>query len=162
MTTTYTTEYASPIGALFLAATDQGLCLIEFPQSRHPAVRGAHWQVRDDHPVLLEATHQLALYFTGNLRDFTLPLVVQGTPFQQQAWQALDSIPYGSTISYAQQAVRIGRPKAVRAVGGANARNPLPIVRPCHRVVGSSGHLTGFGGGMSCKQFLLELEQASA
>jgi len=145
----------SPIGPLRLSATDQGLCRIVLPGERGACVYGGKPQA---HPVLSEAQSQLDLYFSGHLRNFTLPLTPQGTPFQLRVWQALGEIPYGETISYAQLATNIGRPKAVRAVGGANGRNPLPIIRPCHRVIGSDGGLTGFSGGLPSKRYLLRLE----
>lgn len=110
------------------------------------------------HPVLSEAARQLRLYFAGSLRTFTLPLNPVGTPFQQRVWQALVEVPYGETRSYSEIATRIGSTRAVRAVGAANGRNPIPIVIPCHRIIGSDGKLTGFGGGLPLKQFLLALE----
>jgi len=151
----YHATIPSPIGALQLVATDQGLCQIVLPGERVAYPSGL---ARQQHPVLSEAQRQLDLYFSGKLHDFTLPLAPQGTPFQLHVWQALDAIPYGVTISYAELATRIGRPKAVRAVGGANGRNPLPIIRPCHRVIGSDGSLTGFSAGLPIKRYLLHLE----
>jgi methylated-DNA-[protein]-cysteine S-methyltransferase len=112
--------------------------------------------------VLAEAAHQLAAYFSGRLRTFDLPLAPGGTPFQQEVWAALQTIPYGQTWSYAELAGRIARPSAVRAVGAANGRNPIPIVIPCHRVIGSSGKLVGFGGGLDVKRALLALEQGQS
>jgi methylated-DNA-[protein]-cysteine S-methyltransferase len=112
--------------------------------------------------TLDRARVQLEEYFSGNRKQFDLPLAPQGTPFQQEVWHTLATIPYGETISYAQLAQRIGKPTAMRAVGAANGRNPLPIVLPCHRVIGADGSLTGFGGGLPTKQFLLELEGALA
>jgi methylated-DNA-[protein]-cysteine S-methyltransferase len=108
--------------------------------------------------VLGEATRQLDAYFSKRLRRFDLPLAPHGTPFQLEVWQALQRIPYGDTWSYADLARRIGRPDAVRAVGAANGRNPIPIVIPCHRVIGSNGQLVGFGGGLPLKRWLLDLE----
>ena len=108
--------------------------------------------------LLDEAAWQLGEYFAGARMAFDLPLDLQGTPFQRQAWLALAESPYGETVSYAEQAVRLGRPSAVRAVGAANGRNPVPIVLPCHRVVGSDGSLTGFGGGLDVKRALLDHE----
>jgi methylated-DNA-[protein]-cysteine S-methyltransferase len=110
------------------------------------------------HSVLLEAERQLAEYFAGTRRTFELPLDFEGTEFQRSVWAALLTIPYGETRSYGQIARQIGRPKAVRAVGAANGRNPLSIVAPCHRVIGASGELTGFAGGLETKEFLLALE----
>ena len=151
--------YDSPVGPLLLAADEVALVAIEFPTSRHPVVRGADW-VEGDNAVLAQARVQLGEYFAGNRTAFDLPLGPRGTEFQRGVWQALASIPYGETVSYAQLASRVGKPSAMRAVGAANGRNPLPIVLPCHRVIGADGSLTGFGGGLPTKQFLLELEGA--
>ncbi len=148
----------TPVGRLTVAATDAGLHAIEFPENRHPQ-RRAGW-VEADHPLLRQARGELDEYFAGTRRTFDLPLSPQGTPFQRQVWLALASIPYGRTESYAQLAARVERPAAMRAVGGANGRNPLPIVLPCHRVIGADGSLTGFGGGLPTKRFLLQLEGA--
>ncbi|MDQ6705946.1 MAG: methylated-DNA--[protein]-cysteine S-methyltransferase [Acidobacteriota bacterium] len=119
--------------------------------------------IRDDaHPALLAAAEQLRSYFAGELRTFDLQLDARGTPFQRQVWRELQRIPYGETRSYADIANAIESPKAVRAVGAANGKNPLPIVVPCHRVIGSDGSLVGFGGGMEMKKLLLNLENESA
>jgi methylated-DNA-[protein]-cysteine S-methyltransferase len=144
---------------LLLAANDDGLCLIEFNTPRHPMPRGEDWR-EGSHPLIDAAHAQLDEYFAGTRREFDLPLAPRGTGFQRTVWETLDTIPYGETISYAQLAIRVGNAKAMRAVGAANGRNPLPIVRPCHRVIGADGSLTGFGGGLPTKQFLLELEGA--
>ncbi|HET8818876.1 MAG TPA: methylated-DNA--[protein]-cysteine S-methyltransferase [Xanthomonadaceae bacterium] len=157
--TVFHTTIDSPVGPLLLAAGDDGLRAVEFHASRHPVRREADWQA-GDHPLLQRARAQLDEYFAGRRRTFDLPLAPRGTDFQRETWQALATIPYGSTISYAELAQRVERPKAVRAVGAANGRNPLPIVLPCHRVIGADGSLTGFGGGLPTKQFLLELEGA--
>lgn len=149
----------SPVGPLVLAASDEGLHGIEFQPSRHHVARAEGWQ-EGDAPVLRRTQEQLAEYFAGVRRAFDLPLAPRGTPFQEAVWHALATIPYGETISYSQLAARVGRPAAVRAVGAANGRNPLPIVLPCHRVIGADGSLTGFGGGLPVKRFLLELEGA--
>lgn len=151
----------SPVGRLLIAASDEGLHAIEFPQGRHRLKRDAHWQ-ESPHPLLSEAARQLGEYFAGQRRVFDLPLAPQGTDFQQRVWQALRAIPYGQTRSYAQLATAIGQPKAMRAVGAANGRNPLSIVVPCHRVIGADGSLVGFGGGLPVKTFLLRLEGALA
>jgi len=151
---------ASPVGTLTLAATDDGLHAIEFPRNRHPANR-AGW-TEGQHPVLDLAACQLDEYFAATRRAFDLPLAPRGTDFQRTVWLALAGIAYGETVSYAQLAQRVGKPTAMRAVGAANGRNPLPIVLPCHRVIGADGSLTGFGGGLPTKQFLLELEGALA
>ncbi|MEO6264143.1 MAG: methylated-DNA--[protein]-cysteine S-methyltransferase [Luteimonas sp.] len=153
------TSMYSPVGPLLLAADDEGLCLIEFDSPRHPATRGSDWR-EGDNAVLRDTRTQLDEYFAGTRRGFDLPLAPRGTGFQREVWQALQRIPYGETISYAELATRIGKPSAMRAVGGANGRNPLPIVVPCHRVIGADGSLTGFGGGLPTKRFLLQLEGA--
>lgn len=149
----------SPVEPLLLAADEQGLRLIEFHSPRHAMAQLARWS-EGDNVVLQAARVQLGEYFNGQRTDFDLPLAPQGTPFQQEVWFALAAIPYGRTISYSQLAHRVGKPAAMRAVGAANGRNPLPIVLPCHRVIGADGSLTGFGGGLPTKQFLLELEGA--
>ena len=149
---------ASPVGALIIAASDAGLHAIEFPSNRHPQHREG-WR-EGDHPLLDQAQAQLGEYFAGKRETFDLPLAPRGTPFQREVWFALASIPYGQTASYAQLALRVDRPAATRAVGAANGRNPLPIVLPCHRVIGADGSLTGFGGALPTKRFLLELEGA--
>ncbi|UOV01046.1 methylated-DNA--[protein]-cysteine S-methyltransferase [Pseudoxanthomonas mexicana] len=148
----------SPVGTLTVAATDAGLHAIEFPRNRHPAdLEG--W-IPGNHRLLDLAACQLDDYFAAKRCVFDLPLAPRGTEFQRAVWMALAGIGYGETISYAQLAQRVGKPTAMRAVGAANGRNPLPIVLPCHRVIGADGALTGFGGGLPTKQFLLELEGA--
>jgi len=149
----------SPVGSLLLAASDEGLHLIEFQNPRHPMSDCAQWEPRQCDVIRLTAA-QLGEYFDGTRRDFDLPLAPRGTPFQLGVWHTLASIPYGETISYAQLAQRVGKPSAMRAVGAANGRNPLPLVLPCHRVIGSDGSLTGFGGGLPTKEFLLRMEGA--
>ncbi|MBK9168153.1 MAG: methylated-DNA--[protein]-cysteine S-methyltransferase [Bryobacterales bacterium] len=111
-----------------------------------------------NHPVVAEALRQLHAYFAGELHEFDLPLAPEGTPFQRRVWEALRAIPYGETRSYGDIAKAIGAPKASRAVGAANGRNPIPVVVPCHRVIGADGSLTGFGGGLAIKRTLLDLE----
>ncbi len=156
----------SPVGTLTLVATDEGLAAILWPIDE-PRRAGARTRGRvpltldaedRDHPVLVEAERQLGEYFAGRRRRFALALDMSGTPFQRKVWNALLTIPFGETRSYAQIAVQIGSPRAVRAVGAANGRNPLSIVAPCHRVVGSDGALTGFAGGLDVKAALLALE----
>jgi methylated-DNA-[protein]-cysteine S-methyltransferase len=142
-----------PTGVLSLVARDAGLEQIRFDATvPDDAVRS------DDHPILCEAVRQLHAYFLRDLRDFDIPIHLIGTSFQVRVWEALRGIPYGETRSYAQQARAVGAPDAVRAVGAANGRNPIPIVVPCHRVIGSNGKLTGFGGGLPLKRWLLDLE----
>jgi methylated-DNA-[protein]-cysteine S-methyltransferase len=146
----------SPIGPLLLSGTDAGLSAIEFAHNGRPAPPGAGW--REDRTAQAEALRQLAAYFAGELREFDLPLAPRGTTFQLAVWRELQRIPYGETISYAELARRVGRPRTVRAVGAANGRNPLPVVIPCHRVIGSDGRLTGYAGGLDLKRRLLALE----
>lgn len=151
------TELDSPVGKLLLAATDQGLCGIYFEQHRH--FKGKDGWVRDPaHTIVRQAARQLQEFFAGNRTDFDLPLDLQGTPFQQEVWQQLLRIPYGATVSYGDHAKAVGRPKAARAVGAAIGRNPVSIIVPCHRVVGSNGSLTDYAGGLERKRSLLELE----
>ena len=126
-----------------------------------PGTADAPRPVLDETPLLREARDQLDAYFAGSLTAFDLPLAPAGTPFQQQVWRALCAIPYGETRTYAQVAARIGLPAACRAVGGANNRNPIAIVIPCHRVVGAGGMLTGYAGGLDVKRYLLDLEAQS-
>ncbi len=149
----------SPVDPLLLAADENGLHLIEFHTPRHPMSRLADW-LEGTNPILEATRVQLDEYFTGSRKEFDLPLAPAGTEFQKEVWHTLATIPYGQTISYAQLAQRVGKPTAMRAVGAANGRNPLPIVLPCHRVIGADGSLTGFGGGLATKQFLLQLEDA--
>ena len=149
----------SPVGPLLLGADDEFLRLIWFSTPRHPLPRSAKL-ARGDNAVLRETGAQLEAYFSGALKTFDLPLRPVGTAFQREVWSTLARIPYGQTWSYGDVARRIGKPQAVRAVGAANGRNPIPIVLPCHRVIGADGSLTGFGGGLPAKQFLLALEGA--
>jgi methylated-DNA-[protein]-cysteine S-methyltransferase len=146
----------SPVGQLLLAGSGGVLKLISFSSGGKARAADVDW-VRDDEPFR-EAKRQLDEYFGGRRRQFDLPMAADATPFQARVLEALRAIPYGQTRSYRDIAVAVGNPKAVRAVGGANGNNPLPIVIPCHRVIGSSGALTGFGGGMEVKRLLLDLE----
>jgi methylated-DNA-[protein]-cysteine S-methyltransferase len=153
----YYTQIASPLGPLLLAGDDSGLRHIMFTSEvQHPRTYRA-W--REDAAPLTETVRQLHAYFAGDLENFNLPLAPEGTPFQMEVWQRLRDIPYGQTISYGELARRIGNPKASRAVGLANGSNPIPIVIPCHRVIGSNGKLTGYGGGLPIKEKLLALER---
>jgi methylated-DNA-[protein]-cysteine S-methyltransferase len=154
-------HYESPLGTMLLAATDRGLAGLWFVGQRHgPDSSG--WREDPAHPVLREAMAQLADWFAGQRTGFDLPLDLQaGTPFQQDVWAALQAIPHGGTTSYAEIARRLGRPSAARAVGAAVGRNPISIVVPCHRVVGSGGSLTGYAGGIGRKTALLQREGAS-
>ena len=146
----------SPIGPLLLSATNAGLRAIEFARNGRPASPAAGW--REDRAAMAEPLRQLAAYFAGELQRFDLPLAPRGTPFQQEAWRVLREIPFGETITYGEQARRLGDPNKSRAVGAANGKNPIPIVVPCHRVVGANGQLTGFGGGLETKAWLLDHE----
>lgn len=150
----FTTSLPSPLGPLTLVATDAALVSVEF-DGRGP-LSGA---VPRRTPLLAQACAELAAYFGGRLQVFDLPLAPAGTGFQQEVWAALRSIPCGEVRSYAEIARQIGRPAAVRAVGAANGRNPISIVVPCHRVVGSDGSLTGYGGGLDRKRWLLAHER---
>ncbi|MBW7474915.1 methylated-DNA--[protein]-cysteine S-methyltransferase [Paenibacillus oenotherae] len=164
-------EMASPIGPLVLLATDQGLCHIDFggyasreePLRKWAAARGIAlapaWQEDPEHPVIREAAAQLERYFAGELTAFNVQLDMRGTPFQLRVWEALLDVPYGEVCSYKHIAEAIGQPKAVRAVGGANNRNPLPLIVPCHRVIGASGDMVGYGGGLNIKTYLLQHER---
>lgn len=146
----------SPLGPLTLTGRDEGLTTLELPPRRgHPSV-GADWR-RDD-ARFADVADQLGGYFAGGLKEFDVALAPAGTPFQRQVWDALTEIPYGATASYGEVARRIGRPSAARAVGQANNRNPIAIIIPCHRVIGASGSLTGYGGGLDRKRLLLDLE----
>ncbi|HWJ69873.1 MAG TPA: methylated-DNA--[protein]-cysteine S-methyltransferase [Sphingobium sp.] len=146
---------ASPVGRLTLVASRDALIAILWERDAPGRVRLPALTEQADHPLLIEAERQLAGYFAGERRAFDLPLDFRGTAFQQMVWTALLDIPFGETRSYAQIARAIGAPAASRAVGAANGRNPLSIVAPCHRVVGASGALTGFAGGLAAKRYLL-------
>ncbi len=150
----------SPIGTLLVAGDDEALRSIEFPREGKPGQPKPEWHESMRGPVA-EAVRQLREYFNGSRTEFDLPLAPEGTPFQCAVWRQLQEIPYGETISYGELAKRVGNPKASRAVGAANGKNPIPIVIPCHRVIGSNGKLTGFGGGLPTKEALLALESAS-
>lgn len=146
----------SPLGELLLAGDDDALSLIGFPQGKMRHDPDPDWIYSEKSFALV--CRQLQEYFAGEREEFDLPLHVTGTEFQVQVLAELQRIPYGETTSYGDIAKRIGRPKAVRAVGAANGRNPIPIIIPCHRVIGSNGDLTGFGGGLDTKKALLRLE----
>ena len=146
----------TPLGTLTLEASDRGLSSVRFPSRAGP-----HKTRSGDNPILAQAKQQLAAYFAGELKQFSVQLDWQGTVFQQLVWQALTRIPYGETVSYADIARAIGRPRSARPTGGAVGANPLPIIVPCHRVIGSDQTLTGFTGGLNIKVVLLELEGRS-
>ncbi len=152
------THMDSPVGRLTLAATAAGLAAILWENDR-PSRVPVRLAVEDaTQPILALAVRQLDEYFSGERRDFSVPLDVAGTAFQRSVWVGLQSIPFGETRSYGQLAAQIGRPTAVRAVGAANGRNPISIMTPCHRVIGATGSLTGFAGGLAVKARLLALE----
>lgn len=155
------TTFNSPLGPVIVAATDRGLAGVWFDGQRHlPDMSG--WRVDDRHPVLVRAVQQLTEYFKGRRTVFDLPLDLHGgTAFQQSVWQALLQIPRGATTSYAALSSGIGKPAAVRAVGAAVGRNPISVIVPCHRVMGSDGSLTGYAGGLDRKTALLKLEGAA-
>ncbi len=155
MTTVHYSTMDSPCGELLLVSDGQALVAVWFPP--HPQLPSGAVRA-DELPLLVEARHQFAAYFTGELHDFDLPLAPAGTPFQQEVWAALRAIPYAETTSYGALARSVGRPLAARAVGAANGRNPLAIVVPCHRVIGGDGTLTGYAGGHARKRLLLDLE----
>jgi methylated-DNA-[protein]-cysteine S-methyltransferase len=146
---------------LTLVATDQGLAAILWENDRPGRVPLDIEEENASHPVLVLAERELREYFAGQRRAFSVTLDIAGTPFQRRVWNALLTIPFGETRSYAEIARQIGHPKAVRAVGAANGRNPVSIIAPCHRVVGSTGALTGFAGGLDVKSYLLTLESAN-
>jgi len=148
----------SPVGELILVARSAKLAAILWPNERLNRVRLGPLEQDSDHPTLNETERQLLEYFSGQRRRFELALDFAGTDFQKRVWQALLTIPFGETRSYRDIAIQIGQPSATRAVGAANGRNPISIIAPCHRVIGTSGSLTGFAGGLAAKQFLLSLE----
>ena len=150
-------EINSPVGKLTVAATERGLCGIYFEQHRHFKGKDG-WQRDAQHTVVRQAVRQLEEFFAGARESFDVPLDLQGTPFQQEVWQQLLHIPHGATVSYGEHARAVGRPKAARAVGAAIGRNPVSIIVPCHRVVGSNGSLTDYAGGLERKRVLLDLE----
>jgi methylated-DNA-[protein]-cysteine S-methyltransferase len=159
-TTMQTTRYRiieSPIGPLTIAGDGETITNLTMDDQSHPP-RGTDAWRRDD-SAFDDVVAQLDAYFEGDLREFDVPLQLAGTEFQQRVWNALLDIPYGETESYGQLATRIGQPTAFRAVGLANGRNPVAIIVPCHRVIGSSGSLIGYGGGLDRKRALLDLER---
>lgn len=152
-------EFSCPIGTLTLVASDKGLMGVWWPDDARMAIFG---DPDPDHPVLQQARRELDEYFAGERTRFDVPLDPIGTDFQRAAWQILRGIDYATTITYAEQARRLGDPNKARAVGAANGRNPISIIVPCHRVIGSSGALTGFAGGLDTKHWLLEFERTHA
>lgn len=150
----------SPLGRLLISADAEGLRAIDFENPEQAGLIQADWQRGG--ACLAKPLAQLAAYFAGELRDFTLKLAPVGTPFRLEVWRELERIPYARTISYGELARRIGKPQASRAVGAANGANPIPVVLPCHRVIGADGSLTGYGGGVWIKQWLLAHERRHA
>ncbi len=148
------------LGKMLLVADERGLRSMNFPGSKRAERTQTEW--REDSAGFAEAIRQLRAYFAGELTDFDLPLALEGTEFQLRVWQSLRGIPYGETISYGQLATRLGNPKASRAVGLANGSNPIPIIVPCHRVIGSNGSLVGYGGGLENKKSLARLGKPTA
>ena len=171
METLCSTTFLSPVGRLFLAASDKGLVALEFdarlpgqqtirPNPRDVRAEGKQVRFDESHKAMSGYTSELEEYFAGRRREFTFPLDMRGTDFQVDCWRALLAIPYGETRTYADIARAVGRPQGFRAVGMANNRNPIAIVVPCHRVIASDGTLCGYGGGLDIKRKLLELEGA--
>ncbi len=156
MSQIYYSRFESPIGPLLLAGSMTGLKLVSFGAGKRVRRVDPEWRL--DNSAFREVVHQLQSYFAGERKNFDLALVLEGTDFQKRVWTALRNIPYGETVSYKELAEMIGSPKAIRAVGAANGANPIPIIIPCHRVIGNDGSLTGFGGGLRLKKHLLELE----
>lgn len=150
----------SPVGKLFLAGDEDRLTQLKFAGRDRTVVLEKEW--KEDSGPFRNVIGQLESYFAGKLKKFDVNVEPKGTPFQQAAWKALLTIPYGSTISYGEQARRMGKPRASRAVGTANGRNPISIIIPCHRVIGHNGRLTGYGGGLEVKQYLLDLERGKS
>jgi len=146
------------VGKLKLVASDEGLVAILWEKDSPRRVRLSELVLDDQHPVLMKTERQLGEYFAGKRKTFSVPLDMRGTSFQKNVWEALLAIPFGETRSYGQLATQLGNPRATRAVGAANGRNPISIIVPCHRVIGSSGKLTGFAGGLEAKERLLRLE----
>lgn len=151
-------EMPSPVGVLKLVASRTGLAAILWENDKPNRVPLKSLLEDKNDPILIETETQLKAYFNGKLDKFSLPLDAVGTEFQKEVWKALCTIPFGQTRSYQQIAQQIGNPKAVRAVGAANGKNPISIVVPCHRVIGANGRLTGFAGGLSIKEYLLDIE----
>ena len=155
--TTYYTYVNSPIGSLLLAGDGERLHMLRFPEGKRPQETEPGWI--ENSSKFKKEISQLRAYFAGESKQFELSLAPRGTEFQRKVWSALQSIPYGETRSYGELASQVGNGKASRAVGAANGQNPIPVIIPCHRVIGSDGSLTGFGGGLETKQRLLALEQ---
>jgi methylated-DNA-[protein]-cysteine S-methyltransferase len=158
----YYDTFESPIGGMLLAATEKGLSGIYFDRQKHYPGKNSEWKRDPDNPHLKRAKRQLAEYFGGKRRSFELELDPAGTGFQKRVWKAISGVPYGRTISYGELARRAGFPEGARAAGAATGRNPIGIIVPCHRIVGSDGSLTGYAGGLEKKRALLALESGEA
>lgn len=155
-------RYESPHGGMLLVACDEGLAGVYFKrQKHHPGIR-SDWRRSPDHPVLKKAKRELAEYFAGKRKRFGVALAPAGTPFQRAVWKAISKVGFGATMTYAELARRAGHPGSARAAGAATGRNPIGIIVPCHRIVGSDGGLTGYAGGLQRKRALLALEGADA
>ncbi|WP_331774959.1 methylated-DNA--[protein]-cysteine S-methyltransferase [Sulfurospirillum sp. 1612] len=148
----------SPIGTIYAIANATHLLALLIKSTKEEMNLQFDNPLQEDNTILVQTQHQLHEYFEGKRTTFDIPLLPQGTPFQKAAWDALIKIPYGNTISYKTQALSIGKPKAIRAIGGANGANPIPIIIPCHRVIGTGGKLTGYASGLEIKKYLLDLE----
>lgn len=160
MTILYT-QIESPIDRILITSDGEALTGLHMVEHRHYEVLTDNWKRDDNARPFAETRRQMAAYFAGELTEFDLPLAMRGTEFQQQVWRELQNIPFGVTISYGELANRVGNPNSSRAVGSANGRNPISIIVPCHRVIGSNGKLTGYGGGMERKEWLLAHESKS-
>ncbi|HEX5477069.1 MAG TPA: methylated-DNA--[protein]-cysteine S-methyltransferase [Burkholderiales bacterium] len=158
LTMNYYDTFQSPHGGMLLVASDEGLAGVFFNRQKYFRKPAAHWKKAPRHPVLRQAKRELAEYFAGKRRDFSVALCPEGTGFQKNIWQAIAGVAYGETITYAELARRAGCPGSARAAGAATGRNPIGIIVPCHRIVGSSGLLTGYAGGLAKKRALLALE----
>jgi methylated-DNA-[protein]-cysteine S-methyltransferase len=154
------TVFESPFGGVIVAGDERGLGFLDFQRGRNAPRPRRDWTEDARMPLFREVRRQVSEYFARRRERFELPLAPDGTPFQKRVWEELRRVPYGRTVTYSELARRAGRPKAIRAAGGANARNPISIVIPCHRVVGKDGSLTGYGGGLEVKRALLLLEGA--
>ena len=154
------TTVESPIGELLLVGDGERLCGLHMQEGRKPVTIGANW--REASAPFAAVTTQLREYFAGQRSEFDVPLTLAGTPFERRVWELLREIPYGETTTYGEIARQIGKPSAARAVGLANGRNPIAVIVPCHRVIGSDGSLTGYGGGLERKRMLLDLETGRA
>ena len=163
----YKKKIITPIRVIIAMATDEAICLLDFFDSKtlliDQTIVMQHFKITDDDekdtPLLLELAHQLNEYFAKERKEFTLPIKLIGTSFQEEVWRVLQTIPYGETRTYKEQAISVGNPKGVRAVANANAKNRISIIVPCHRVIGTNGTLTGYAGGLDRKKFLLDLER---